>query len=326
MVKSRTLLLLALAAGGGYFFKHYRIEGLSHVAIVPRSQPARTIAQPTQIEAAPGDGIRIASFNIQVLGQSKLSKPQLLPMLAHVIRQFDVVAIQEVRSETQDVLPRLVDAINSTGAKYDYCIGPRLGRSVSKEQYAFVFNAATVELFRDSIYTVEDPDDLLHREPLVAGFRARGPPPEAAFTFTLVNIHTDPDEVPAELAALDDVYRAVRRDGRGEDDVILLGDLNAGPDEFSPLCSTCGLSPVVAGVPTNTRQSKTYDNLLVDQRLTSEYTGRWGVYDLERELGITREQALEVSDHLPVWAQFSIVEGGEPGHVAERGTPGTIRR
>ena len=93
-------------------------------------------------------------------------------------------------------------------------IGPRLGRSNSKEQYAFIYDTATIEVNRRSIYTVNDPDDLLHREPLVAMFRVRGPPAEQAFTFVLVDIHTDPDETDTELNALAQVYQAVRRASR----------------------------------------------------------------------------------------------------------------
>ncbi len=45
-------------------------------------------------------------------------------------------------------------------------------------------------------------------------------------------VHTDPDETDTELDALDDVFAAVQRSGNGEDDVILLGDLNV--DESIP--------------------------------------------------------------------------------------------
>ena len=105
-------------------------------------------------------------------------------------------------------------------------VGPRLGRSNSTEQYAFIYDTAAIEVNRRSIYTVNDPDDLLHREPLVAMFRVRGPPPEQAFTFVLVDIHTDPDETDTELDALGQVYEAVRQAAGGEDDIIVLGDLN----------------------------------------------------------------------------------------------------
>ena len=33
-----------------------------------------------------------------------------------------------------------------------------------------------------------------------------------------------------------------------------------------------------------------------------------------REFELTMPGALEVSEHLPVWAEFSVYEGGQPGH------------
>ena len=51
---------------------------------------------------------------------------------------------------------------------------------------------------------------------------------------------------------------------------------------------------------------------------TREFTGQGGIYDFLRKFRMTIEQALVVSDHLPVWAEFSIYEGGTPGHVAKR--------
>ena len=49
---------------------------------------------------------------------------------------------------------------------------------------------------------------------------------------------------------------------------------------------------------------------------TTEYTGRWGVFDMIREFNLTMDEALEVSDHMPIWAEFSIYEGGQGGRVA----------
>ncbi len=224
------IAMLAGAIGGGVWFqRNFEVHGLDQVTITRRGAVATVDAPQTTtvpVAANAGGTIRIASFNIQVFGESKLAKPQVMQILAQVIRRFDVVAIQEVRATTQDVLPRFLQMINAEGASYDFVIGPRLGRTSSKEQYAFIYNRATIELVPGSMYTVDDPDDRLHREPMVAGFTVRGPPPAQAFTFTLIDIHTDPDEVASEMNALDDVYRAVRDDGRHEDDIILLGDLN----------------------------------------------------------------------------------------------------
>ena len=312
------VLPLAIIAGVWWFFQHYQIEGLEHVHIKPRDGAGR-VARGARDEPPPardGETIKIASFNIEVFGESKLAKAQVMKILADVVRRFDVVAVQEIRAAHQDVLPRFVEMVNAEGAHYDFVIGPRLGRSTSKEQYAFIFDRTRVEVDPQSVYTVDDPDDRLHREPLVAGFSVRGPPTSEAFTFTLITIHTDPDEVPAELAALDDVFRAVRNDGRREDDIILLGDLNADDQHLGELGSMPYLTVAISGKPTNTLGTALYDNFLFDSRATTEYTRQAGVFDLLREYNLTIAEATEVSDHLPIWAEFSSREGGVPGRLA----------
>jgi deoxyribonuclease-1-like protein len=269
--------------------------------------------QPTTAAGSQGNGnLLIASFNIQVLGQSKISKPGMKELLAHVIRQFDLVAIQEVRAKADNVIPDLVTTVNSNGSRYNFVIGPRLGRSNSKEQYTYVFNTNTVEHDPSSVGTVNDPKDLLHREPFVTRFRARTQSPAQAFTFWMVNIHTDPDEVPEEVDALADVFQVMQKARADEDDVILLGDLNASEKQLGRLGKLPGMQWTVSGVTTNTRKNKAYDNIMFQGQATREYTGRWGVYDLERNLGLSREQALQVSDHLPVWAEFRVWEAPPP--------------
>lgn len=355
---SRTLVPLLFAAAmlsGGLFFARFDLQGLDDFAIVPRDDRAaprdeysrgqttrryaddadgsrytgtRTLSprnplpreQPSRGAPAAHDGntLRIASYNIQAFGQHKLEQPQAVEILVHILRQFDLVAIQEVRSKTQDVLPRLIALLNSDGARYDYLLSPRLGRTNSTEQYAFVYDTAALETDREAAYTVNDPDDLMHREPFVAAFRARKAPHDQAFTFTLVNVHTDPDEAQAELNVLDDVYFAVRNDGRGEDDVILLGDFNADDRRLGELGRVPELAGALSHVATNTRGTAMYDNIFVSTRATLEYSGRAGVVDVLREFNLSMQEALDVSDHLPIWAEFSVFEQGQGGSVAQR--------
>jgi endonuclease/exonuclease/phosphatase family metal-dependent hydrolase len=260
------------------------------------------------VPARSGDTIRVATFNIQVFGTSKLQNARVMDVLAQVVRRFDAVAIQEVRAQDDGVVPRFVDLINANGSHYDYVIGPRLGRTSSKEQYAILFDATRIEVDPSSVYTVPDPQDLLHREPLVARFRVRGVPPEQAFTFSLVDVHTDPDETVTELDALADVYAGVQQNGSGEDDVILLGDLNVDEYHLGRLGRLANVAGVVTRVPTNTRRNAAYDNLVFDRQATVEYTGRWGVLDLAAEFKLSMEEALKVSDHCPVWAEFRSCE------------------
>lgn len=265
--------------------------------------------------------IRIASFNVQVFGRTKEQNQPVMQTLAAIMRYFDIIAIQEIRIANDDYLLRryLDNYLNPySGRAYDYVLGPRLGRSNSKEQYAYIFDTARIEVNRNHIYTIRDPDDLLHREPFVAMFRTRGPPPQEAFTFVLVNVHTDPDEIDTELNDLAKVYHAVRGASGGEDDVVMLGDFNADDQSLGALGKIPGVRPLVSRVFTNTRQTALYDNILIHGPSTAEFTGQAGVYDIQRQHNLRLEDALQVSDHLPVWAEFGIYESAAPGRVAAR--------
>ena len=268
-------------------------------AAAPAAAPASGLAG-----GKPTDAITICSFNIQVFGESKIAKPQVVDVLAKVVRKFDIVAVQEVRAKSDSVIPQFLSAINADGRRYQFVIGPRLGRTVSKEQYTFIYDSTRIEVDPSSVGTSPNPGDRLHRPPLHARFRVRANPPESGFSFWLVDTHTDPDEVSAEVNALADVFMEMKALRPDEDDVILLGDLNAGPPQFGKIKQVPGVGWAVSGVTTNTRRSKTYDNLIFDTRTTTEYTGRWGVLDLQNTFGLSIDKALEVSDHNPVWAAF----------------------
>jgi len=281
----------------------------------PRGLPVRT-----------GQTILVASFNIQVFGKSKMEKPGMPERIAEVIRQFDVVAIQEIRDRSNESIPALMHYINANGSRYDYVISQPLGRTTSKEQYAFIFNTDTVVSGKDFTYVVDDKMDYLHREPLVARFITRVPQNYQPFSFTLVNIHTDPDEVSQEIPVMHTVLKSVRDfeylNGM-QDDVLLLGDLNAEPHQFGPLGQLPGIMWAIDREPTNTARTNIIDNILFDRELTNEFTGRAGVLDLGDFFGLRQEQVKEISDHLPIWAEFSTVElqqggAGRVANVSER--------
>ena len=71
---------------------------------------------------------------------------------------------------------------------------------------------------------------------------------------------------------------------------------------------------------TNTRQNAQYDNMIIHAASTTEFTGRCGVFNFQREYGLTLDQALLVSDHFPIWAEFNAYESITPGRVAARDT------
>ena len=260
--------------------------------------------------------IAVGSFNIQVFGQAKLENAKVVDLLAKIVRRFDVIAIQELRSKEQDVIPRFLEKVNADGSRFDYIIGPRIGRTSSKEQYVYLYDSSRIEVLPGSVYTASDTGDHLHREPLVATFRVKNSRWAKPFTFTLINIHTDPDETDWELDALDDVFVRVQQDRIREDDVILLGDFNVDEYHLGQLGKLPGVTWAISGQPTNTRGTQSYDNILFDRRPTVEFAGRSGVLDLQKEYGLSLEEALEVSDHLPVWATFHSGENVQSGPIA----------
>ena len=130
------------------------------------------------LEQRSADQVRIASFNIQVFGTSKMAKAHVVETLSKVIRNFDVVAIQEVRAKSNDIIPSFVKHVNADGSSYQYVIGPRLGRTVSKEQYTFLYDTRRIEVDTSSVGTMHDPGDRLHRPPLFVRFRSRMVPPD----------------------------------------------------------------------------------------------------------------------------------------------------
>ena len=60
--------------------------------------------------------LRVGAFNIQIFGISKASKPEVMDVLADIIRIYDIIAIQEIRDKSQTALPALVDLTNSDGS------------------------------------------------------------------------------------------------------------------------------------------------------------------------------------------------------------------
>lgn len=314
------VLLVAVLAVGGYFVRQYGLQGVKERLFPPQAAQSNEATPVAGVPAQPPvperlSSIRIATFNISPLDDHKLAKPFAAMRLAQILQQFDVVAIQDIQAPNQSTLVRLVEQVNTMGRHYDYVLPPHVGRDTVAQYSAFVFDRATVEVDRRTVYNVDDPTRQLRRRPLVASFRARGVDPSQAFTFTLINVHVSQEQVSTELDLLDDVYRAVRDDGRNEDDIILLGDLETDDRHLGQLGQVPQLTCSVFLAP-STVQARLADNIVFNRHATVEFTGRSGVLDLMRQFNLGTREVVELAYHFPVWAEFSIYEGGQAGHVA----------
>ena len=279
--------------------------------------------QPTPNPGSTLPVIRIASFQLRGC-DTTARDPGQQQLLTDIFRQYDVIALQGIGGSADAWLAWLMGSLNAAvqGADYGF-IDDRDSGIVRRERSAIVFNRATIELDQLNWYTVNDPDDLLKREPLVGWFRTRISERDRAFTFTLANVELSVgrpfsvDGAGMELAYLDELFRAIRNDGRGEDDVIIAGDFNAGDHGLTPIRQRAGLTWVVSNAPTDVRNTAQFDNLLFDGRATIEFTGQGGVFDFMRRFNLRLEEAESLSKRLPVWAEFTALEGVGIRRVAE---------
>ena len=265
----------------------------------------RTVAPLVNLPPHSSGQLWIASYNIQVLGTSKIQKPDVVEVLAQTLRRFHLVAIQELRAKDQTVVDRLVAAVNANGRRFQAVVGPRLGRTNSKEQYVFLYDTQVVQLVPGSVFTVRDPGDKLHREPLVARFqatRSNGQP----LGLTLINVHTDPDIAEQEVGVLLDVFTNVEEYVGPNEDVLMLGDFNLSAKKLATFRQSTRLSWTVNNQPTNTLRTKSYDNIIFDPRATTEFDGVAGIFDVQKEFRLSKAAALKVSDHNPVWIALSL--------------------
>ena len=254
-----------------------------------------------------GKTLRIGAFNIQVFGTTKASKPEVMEVLGKIIRTYDIVAIQEIRDKSQTALPALADTVNSGSSQYDYVVSERLGRTTSKEQYAYIYNTQAVELAgTPQIYPEPIGTDPFHREPFIASFKALNGDLDA----TLITIHIDPDEATEEINSLDAVVKYAQSVYPDEDDFIVMGDLNADcsyfdEDSTSTLSSSDYYWCIDDNMDTTTKTTDcTYDRIIITNAAVSDFTGDSGVFRYDIEYGLTVDETTVVSDHYPVYAEF----------------------
>jgi len=253
------------------------------------------------------DRIRVAAFNVQIFGRTKRDKPEIMAALVNITRVFDVVLIQEIRDSSETTAPIFLEMINEAeGPEYAFVSSPRLGRTSSKEAYAYFYNTETVQFINGSDHVFNDEYDVFEREPYLASFRSGN------FDFTLVGIHTKPDDATHEIGNLTVVVQTTLDQTPDEEDIIVMGDFNADGSYFDededlhPLRAPEYHWTVTNAQDTMTKTDWTYDRIVMTgatygQEYVNDSTA---VYYFDEILGITAELTWNVSDHYPVYAEF----------------------
>jgi len=254
--------------------------------------------------------ITIASFNLRVFGTTKADKPAVLDEIASIIRKFDIVAVQEIRDKSDTAANELLAVVNKNKTPhYEMLIGPRLGRTSSKEQYAFFYRTSTV-IPIGSTETWNDSNDQFEREPFLAMFKTA----EGTLDFVLIDIHTKPEDATHEICLLPKVMT----DGAthfAEPDILCLGDWNADGSYFNETTYNTYFPSkdylwIISNIADTTIASKsnTYDRMAASISMEEDWTGIWNVLRFDEYPAFTSSglKALDISDHYPVWASFYV--------------------
>ena len=251
---------------------------------------------------------KIAAFNIQIFGKTKSDKPEVMVVLTNIVREFDIVLIQEIRDATEQTIPNFIQQINqANGVLYSYIESPRLGRTTSKEAYAYIYNTQTVQFIQGSDYVYNDNNDVFEREPYIATFKIGN------FDFTLAGIHTKPEDAYNEIGNLTTVISSIQTAKPNEKDIIVMGDLNADgsyyneDDTSNPLKAPQYNWIITNNIDTTVKTDNTYDRIIIlDTTLNHEYdAGTAQAFHFDQAYGLNNQTFVEeISDHYPVFAQY----------------------
>ena len=269
------------------------------------------------------ENVLIASWNIAQFSDKK--KKRALQYIADICERFDIVAIQEVKTnlhglaKLQELLP----------GNYKILVSDPTGNN---ERMAFLYDKRTVistGLVCEIAFngTIVNPNVFqFQRSPYCASFRA------GRFDFTLVSVHIAEGShhgavgVNLREQEIKELVKFIKREARRaqgtvfDPDFFLVGDFNIQTDGdrfFQAL--TGGDAPHfkmpdgMNSLGTNFDQTKTFDKIAWIPSDEFEYTGKFGVIPfgnvLYQEAGQPKDAARkEISDHLPLWAEFRVTE------------------
>ena len=246
--------------------------------------------------------VKLLSWNIENFGQSKASSTIIY--IANLVKNYDMVAIQEVVAGQggAQAVAKLADELNRKGSTWEYVISDPTSSSAYKtERYAFIWKTATIKkigrAWLEKKYHLE-----IDREPFYGTFEYHKK------RFTVVNFHAitkskQPETEIKYFKLLPAQYPNLQ--------LIFVGDFNCPQSHsvFNPL-RKMGYKTVLVHQKTSlkkaTKEGKSlaseFDNMYYPQGVRKIGGGVLHFYSAFSTL----KEARLVSDHIPVWMEFSL--------------------
>jgi deoxyribonuclease-1-like protein len=257
----------------------------------------------TAYASPPGKTVKICSWNIRDMGQSK--SDQEIKVMAIILKDFDIIAIQEVVAGAggAKAIAKLDAELDRTGFDWDYVVShPTYSSSYKTERYAFLWKKSRVNKigmsWLEERYKVE-----IDREPFYATFSFNKK------QFTLVNFHAitkakQPETEIKYFKYLPANYPSLN--------LIFCGDFNCPQSHtvFNPL-KAMGFKPALQQVKTNLKKecdaadclASEFDNIFYkSSHINFASAGIIPFYKAYASL----QAAGKISDHVPVFFEFSL--------------------
>ena len=246
---------------------------------------------------------KFLSWNLQNFGKSKSN--QEIAFIANTIKDFDIIAVQEVvagNGGTQAVA-RLADELNRKGAKWDYRISEPTSSSAYKtERYAFLWKTSSLRLkgkpWLEQKYHLE-----IDREPYFATFEIKGKKITVA-SFHAITKSKQPETEIKYFKLLPQEYPTLN--------LLFAGDFNCPQSHtvFIPL-KKMGFAPILKNQKTSLKLKPKGDNYLASEydnifyKTSSINYLRSDVILFHKKFTSLKE-ARKISDHIPIWFEFSL--------------------
>ena len=238
----------------------------------------------------------LVSWNACNFGLSK--SDQVIGLMADLLKRADLVVLQEVSTGPAgaQTVARLADALNRTGAKWDYSVSPSTLEGTGKERYAYLWKTSRLQAKKQQVSLVSPLASYIIREPGKMTFVVNGLE-FAWYTFHLAPTAKGPEKEASTVAGMAGVF--------GEQRLVLAGDFNLGADKLAPLWEKpfiCrhqieGKTSLGNKIKADGSYfSKAYDNIFV-RGLTVRSSGIVDYFARFNDLKAMKA----VSDHLPVF-------------------------
>ena len=244
----------------------------------------------------------LISWNIQDFGKTKSNKE--LDEIADIIREADIVAIQEVVAGYGGAqgVAKLADILNRKGAQWDYVISdPTNSSKYVTERYAVVWKTKHIKI-KNRGKLIKELDTLVDREPFLIDFYMGDK------KLSLINFHSRPHNKnpEAEIKAITEYII-----NSSSSPLILAGDFNV--NESKPIFDNFkskGYTAAVINQKTTLKKAcdgfeyrnHPIDNIFYSSSLLKTESG---ALDFVRACD-NLEKARKLSDHLPVFLKFSL--------------------